>query len=309
VTDTASGRARRCAVISNPTKVSDKFTELVQKILDRDGWTDTLWLETSAEDPGKAMTRTAVEQGVDLVIAAGGDGTVRIVADGLAGTGITMGLVPAGTGNLLARNLGFPLDEASAIEVVFGGHTRTIDLIKLTVDDRESEHFAVMAGIGVDAMIMDETDPDLKEKVGTGAYFLAAGKALGRLPVHMKIRVDDRRPAHRHAMVCVIGNVGDLLGNITLIPGAEPDDGMLDVYVASPQRLMHWLKLAARIVTRRPRKDDQVDERSGRKVTVELREKDTYQLDGDVMGQCSKLVAEIQPGALTVCAPAGTEAA
>lgn len=295
---------RRCAVIANPTKISDQFRALVEQRLDRDGWTDTLWLETLEEDPGREMTRTAIDSEVDLVIAAGGDGTVRVVADGLAGTGIPMGLVPAGTGNLLARNLDVPLDETEAIDVAFSGHTREIDLIKLTVDEQDPDHFAVAAGIGIDAMIMDETDPALKAKVGTAAYFIAAGKALGRLPVHMTIQLDDRRPIHRNAMLCVVGNVGVLPGNITLIPGARPDDGLLDVYVASPQHLWHWLKVLLRVITRRPTKDDQVDQHTARSVRITLRERDNYQLDGDAIGECLSLFAEIQPGALTICVPA-----
>jgi len=180
------------------------------------------------------MTRQAVEEKVDLVIGAGGDGTIRYVADGLAHSGIPLGLVPAGTGNLLARNLDLPLEEVDAIEVALGGQVRQVDLVKITVDDRAPEHFAVMAGIGMDAMIMDETDEDLKDKVGSAAYFVAAGKALGRLPVRMTVQLDNNRPVRRHAMLCVIGNVGTLRGNLTLIPGASPDDGLLDLYIASP---------------------------------------------------------------------------
>lgn len=303
--ESPAGRTRRCAVIANPTKVSDRFRGLVEQRLESDSWTDTLWLETSADDPGRAMTRTAVEGEVDLVIAAGGDGTVRLVADGLAGTGIPMGLVPAGTANLLARNLGLSLDETAAINVAFSDKTRKIDLIKLTVDEQESEHFAVIAGIGVDAVIMDETDPALKAKAGTAAYVIGAAKALGRLPVHMTIQLDDRRPFRRHAMMCAVGNVGDLPGNITLIPGARPDDAMLDVYVASPQHLVHWIKVALRVITRRPRKDDQVDQHTARSVRITLHKRDSYQLDGDAIGDCLTMFAEIQPGALTICAPAG----
>jgi diacylglycerol kinase (ATP) len=295
---------RRCAVIVNPTKISNQFRALVEQRLDRDGWIDTLWLETSEDDPGREMTRTAVESEVDLVIAAGGDGTIRVVADGLAGTGIAMGLVPAGTANLLARNLGLSLNETAAIDVAFSGTSRKIDLIKLTVDEQHSEHFAVIAGIGVDAMIMDETDPKLKAKVGTAAYVFAAAKALGRLPVHMTVQLDDRRRLHRRAMLCAVGNVGDLPGNISLIPGARPDDGMLDVYIASPQHLGHWIKVVLRVITRRPRKDDQVDQHRARTVRITLRDRDTYQLDGDAIGDCHTLYAEVQPGALTVCVPA-----
>lgn len=299
---------RRCAVVFNPTKISDQFRTLMEENLLRRGWTGTLWLETSAEDPGRAMTQQAIAKQADLVVAAGGDGTVRIVADGLAHSGIPMGLIPAGTGNLLARNLDLPLKELNAIEVALDGHTRAIDLVRITVDDRPPEHFAVMAGIGVDAMIMDETDDALKDKVGSAAYFVAAGKALGRLPVRMTVQLDSHRPVRRHAMLCVIGNVGKLRGNLTLIPGASPDDGLLDLYVASPHRFRHWVKLALRLMTRRARKDDQVDHRTGKKVRIQIHGKDNYQLDGDVVGESTTLTAEIQPGALSIClpAPAGT---
>jgi diacylglycerol kinase (ATP) len=299
-----ASQSRRCAVIYNPTKVSDKFRGLVEDSLQRNGWSNTLWLETSAEDPGRAMTRQAVAEQVDLVIAAGGDGTIRYVADGLAHTGIPMGLVPAGTGNLLARNLDLPLEEGDAIEVALDGQLRVVDLVRITVDDREPEHFAVMAGIGVDAMMMDETNEDLKDKVGSAAYFVAAGKALGRLPIRLKVQLDNNRPVRRHAMLCVIGNVGTLRGNLTLIPGASPDDGLLDLYIASPRRFRHWVKLALRLITRRAKKDDQVDQHMGKRVRIMIDGKDNYQLDGDVVGESTTLDAEVQPGALTICVPA-----
>jgi diacylglycerol kinase (ATP) len=298
---------RRCAVIYNPIKVSEKFHALVEDSLERSGWSNTLWLETSVEDPGRAMTRQAVAEQVDLVIGAGGDGTIRYVADGLAHTGIPLGLVPAGTGNLLARNLDLPLEEADAIDVAFDGQVRRIDLVKITVDDRAPEHFAVMAGIGIDAMIMDETDEDLKDKVGSAAYFVAAAKALGRLPVRLTVQLDTNRPVRRYAMLCVIGNVGTLRGNLTLIPGASPDDGLLDLYIASPRRFRHWAKLALRLITRRPKKDDQVDQHVGKRVRIKIHGKDNYQLDGDVVGESTTLDAEIQPGALTICVPAQAE--
>jgi diacylglycerol kinase (ATP) len=299
-----ASQSRRCAVIYNPTKVSDKFHALVEESLQRNGWSNTLWLETSAEDPGRAMTRQAVTEQVDLVIGAGGDGTIRYVANGLAHSGIPVGLVPAGTGNLLARNLDLPLEEVEAIEVALGGQVRLMDLVRITVDDRPPEHFAVMAGIGIDAMMMDETNEDLKDKVGSAAYFVAAGKALGRLPVRMTVQLDNNRPVRRHAMLCVIGNVGTLRGNLTLIPGASPDDGLLDLYIASPRRFRHWAKVALRLITRRPKKDDQVDQHMGKRVRIKIHGKDNYQLDGDVVGESTTLDAEIQPGALAICVTA-----
>ena len=105
-------------------------------------------------------------------------------------------------------------------------------------------------------------------------------------------------------MLCVVGNVGKLRGGLTLIPGARPDDGALDLYIASPRRLRHWIKLALRLIARRPKRDDQVDQHSGKRVGIRIDGKDNYQLDGDVVGESTTLTAEIQPGALTVCAPA-----
>jgi diacylglycerol kinase (ATP) len=295
-------------VIVHATKVGESFRPRLEAALRRYGWADPVWLPTSAEDAGQGMAAEALARDVDLVIAAGGDGTVRAVADGLAGTGVPLGLVPAGTANLLARNLGIPLDEDEAIEVALTGRAHGIDLVKLTVDGR-AEHFAVLAGIGVDAAIMAETDEDLKAKLGPAAYLLAAGKALGRLPVKASVVIDGRRPIRRHAMLIAIGNVGELTGNLTLIPGARADDGLLDYYIASPRTIQHWVRVGLRLLTRRPKRDDQVDQGTARKIAITLREPDNYQLDGDVVGSCQELTAEIVPDALTVQLPAGVEEA
>ncbi|MFC7622269.1 diacylglycerol/lipid kinase family protein [Microlunatus sp. GCM10028923] len=295
-----SETAPSCAVVYNPVKISEEFRLLVHDRLPAD-WAEPLWLETTEDDPGRAMTDRAVVAGVDLVIAAGGDGTVRVVADRLAGTGIPLGVVAAGTGNLLARNLGLPLDEAEAIRVAFRRETRTIDLIKLDGGDRDGQHFAVMAGIGIDAMIMDNVDPRLKKTLGPAAYVIAARKAAEQLPMKVTIEVDGHRPRRRRAALCAIGNVGQLPGGITLIPGAKPDDGLLDVYVAAPRRLTHWIKVLARLITRRPRDDDTVDQWQARRVEIRTRNPEMLQLDGDVVGPTRLITAEIRPAALTVC--------
>src|SRR4051812_5706591 len=174
MTESPSTDRPRAAVVVNPTKVSDTFHSLLVERLAAAGWAEPLWLETSEEDPGHGMTREALAADVDLVIGAGGDGTVRIVAGELAGSRVPMGVVAAGTANLLARNLDLPLTEPEALDVALALHTRDIDLIELTVDGSTQQRYAVMAGVGVDAMIMDEVNPDLKATVGPAAYFLAA---------------------------------------------------------------------------------------------------------------------------------------
>jgi YegS/Rv2252/BmrU family lipid kinase len=297
--------APRVAVIFNPTKISDSLQESLAKRAAEVGLGDPLWLETTAEDPGRAMTEQAQQAGVDVVVAAGGDGTVRVVASGLADSGIPLAIIPAGTANLLARNLGIPLSEDAAIDVAFGDHQRDLDVIAITTDDNEQpDRFAVMAGIGLDAAIMSNADETLKDRAGGLAYVVAAVKQLGREPARMRVRVDDGPMLHRRALVCLVGNVGAIQGDLELIPGAKPDDGLLDVVIASPRRLRDWLGVLISVISRRKRSADHLDQLSGRRVTIELDQPDEYELDGDTMGTCQRLVAEIEPAALQIRMPA-----
>lgn len=302
---TAATNQKRCAVIYNPVKVTDwvVFRRHVEYELKTRGWARPLWLETTVDDPGRAQTAQAVAERVDLVVGAGGDGTVRVICSGLAGTGIPFGVVAAGTSNLLARNLGIPRDEAAALRVAFDGADKAIDLVRLTADGRPEEHFAVMAGVGIDAVIMQDTNPDLKKTVGSAAYFVSAAKNANHPALHTTIRVDDRPVLRRKASVIVIGNVGLLPSGILLIPDAKPDDGLLDVLVASPRTVRDWVRLTAQVLTRRERGDDQLDRLTGRRVEITVDPRDQYQLDGDTVGECATLVAEIDPGALIVRVP------
>jgi YegS/Rv2252/BmrU family lipid kinase len=292
-------------VIFNPVKVSATFREATEQALDAHGPYEITWLETEADDKGRSRVQQAVRDRVDLVLVAGGDGTVRVVADGLAKSGIPLGIVPAGTANLLALNLGIPNNEAQALEVAVAGRERTIDLVKLTIDGHRVEHFAVMAGAGFDAMIMDETDPELKAKIGSAAYFLSIGKAMGRLPIKVRIELgDSHHTRRRNAILILFGNVGRVQG-ITLFPDALPDDGKFDLMIASPRRWRDWLKVLGRLITRRPQKDDPVEIHSDTRARVRLKERDQFQLDGDVEGDFLTMDAEVVPGALTVRVPEG----
>lgn len=304
---------KTCAVVYNPAKITDwvTFRRHVEYELKVRGWRKALWLETTEADPGHAMTRQAVEAGVDLVLGAGGDGTIRVVCAGLAQTGIPFGLIPAGTGNLLARNVGIPLDEAAALGVAFEGADVPVDLVRLTVDPTRTDehghpvvdHFVVMAGIGIDAVIMQSTRPQLKKAVGSAAYFVSAAENANYKPMHATIQVDDQPVLRRRASVIVVGNVGFLQVNIPLIPDAKPDDGILDVVVASPRTPRDWLKLTARVLTRQQRTDEQLDRLTGQRVTITLDERESYQMDGDTVGECNTMVAEVQPGALLLRLP------
>jgi diacylglycerol kinase family enzyme len=305
VTEPPSERQPRAAVIFNPTKVTDwvTFRRHVEYELTTRGWQRPLWLETTTEDPGRAMTKQAVREGVDLVLGAGGDGTIRVICSELAGTGVPFGLIPAGTGNLLAKNLGIPLDEAAALDVAFDGVDKAVDLVQVSVDGGPPDHFAVMAGIGIDAVIMEGTDPNLKRAVGSAAYFVSAAKNANHPALQATIAVDDQLVIRRKAHVIVIGNVGLLQGNIQLIPDAKADDGLLDVLVASPRGIRDWVRLTTQVLARQRRRDAQLDRLTGRKVTITVDGRDHFQLDGDTVGECSTMTAEIRPRALTMRVP------
>ncbi|WP_432560080.1 diacylglycerol kinase family protein [Granulicoccus sp. GXG6511] len=297
---------KQCVVIFNPTKVLDvtTFRRHVEYELRNRGWEPPLWLETTRNDPGYRMAALAVKQQADLVLTAGGDGTIRAVCEGLAGSGIPLGLLPAGTGNLLARNLGVPLDESLALRTAFDGEPRPTDLVRLTADpgtDREQSHvFGVMAGIGVDAAIMQHTNPDLKRTVGPAAYVLAAAQNANHPALPVTVRVDGGPPFRRKAAVVLIGNVGVVTGNIELIPGASAMDGLLDVMIASPRTAADWARLTAKVLTRRRGEDDRMDLVQGTRVRIESDRVDAYQVDGDTGGECSVLEAEVLPGVLLV---------
>lgn len=295
---------KRCAIVVNPTKIPDwaAFRRHVEYECTQHGYTP-MFLETTADDPGRGMTRAALEAKVDLVLAAGGDGTVRVVCSELSGTGVPLGLMPSGTGNLLARNLGIPLDEAAALEVIFTGHKDTIDLIEVVIDDADTpEHIAVMAGMGLDARIMSGTDDGLKKMIGPAAYVVAAGDAANLPSFDVTVKLDDDEPFERHAGLVMVGNVGQLQGNVQLMPDAQFDDGLLDVFVASPSSVADWVRITTSVILPVPEASE-IDRGQGRAVLIECTEPVEYQLDGDAAGECRSMRATVVPQTLTVMVP------
>ncbi|MGJ9413863.1 phosphatase PAP2 family protein [Aeromicrobium sp. CF4.19] len=301
---TGTGR-RAAAVVLNPAKVGDveDFKSRVRLEAERQGWNEPLWFETSVEDPGHGQATAALEAGVDLIIAAGGDGTVRAVCEEAARTGVAVGIIPHGTGNLLARNLGVPLNARDALQAAFGGQDKAIDLASYSTDSGVDTVFLVMAGLGMDAMIMTGVDDRLKEKVGWAAYFVSGLKALRFPGMKVEISVDDEEPRKFRARTVVIGNVGFLQGGIPLLPDARIDDGKLDVVVLAPRRFFGWLGIVWRVVARRKRTNERLDRFTGSRVHVKASSPTPMQLDGDPVGEGCEITAEVHPGVLLVRVP------
>ena len=294
----------RAGVIYNPTKIQDMvtFRRQIEGECEQRGWEPPLWLESDAEDAGAAASRRARRAEVDLALVAGGDGTVRTACAELAGSGIRVGILPAGTGNLLARNLGVPLDMAEALDVAFDGRPRPIDLIEVRADDREPEYSLVMAGMGADALIMAETNADLKKIVGSAAYVMAALQALNQPPFSVRVTVGDHEPVERRAGLAMVANVGAIQGQIQIAPDAQPDDGRLDLVVASPEKPADWGAITTRILAR-ANDAPGVERAQAKVVTFDVDEPVPYQIDGDPMGECSRLEASSLARVLEVMTP------
>lgn len=314
--------AKHLGIVLNPTKTSRDDVEQALASLDRDGSTPEIsWFDTTVDDPGQGMADAAIEAGADVVVAAGGDGTVRAVAQRLADADASarLGIIPLGTGNLLARNLGVPLgDIAKAIEVMLDGRDHTVDLAWAEADlggESERMAFTVMAGVGVDAHMITETDEDLKDKVGWLAYVESLGRALTASDVlTMQVCVDDGEATQEEAHTIIVGNCGILTGGVTLLPDADPSDGELDLLVLSADDVTSWMDTLRTMVWDNGLKrlvagqdaaesSDTVEHRRLTSVTVDLAEPRMLELDGEDVGECSRVAFSVQPGALNVRVP------
>lgn len=312
---------QRAALVFNPVKIDEEVARaaLVSASAEAD-WEEPLFLETSVEDPGHGMAREALEKGATVVIAAGGDGTVRAVVEAMNGSGVPVAILPAGTGNLLVRNLGLPLnDVAASMRIAVGTTRRDIDLAVarvLTEDNEDRDHvFAVMAGIGLDAQMIDQTDEDLKKKVGWLAYVQAIARVIKGPSVPVRTRIDDAEPVESGVQMLLVGNCGTLPGDVVLLPDAELDDGILDVIALRPTGLLSWARTLVRVlVDNKLLKRTQIGAKlpgpnrpiralryeKARRIGIDLREPEPFQLDGDTVGKIRAATIEVLPAALTV---------
>ena len=311
VEEAAEEAEKVLALIVNPVKDGAKKVEqLIRTQAAKHGYSDVLVLETTEEDPGKQMALDALAAHAEIVFAAGGDGTVRMVAEELAGTGVPMGVVPLGTGNLLARNLDFDVDHVlDHTRELFTGWHRKVDTMMLTMKmadgTEQTRRSLVIAGVGADAMMIKDTKDELKAIAGWLAYGESGLKQLVGKRQRVRISLDGQPGQTRKVRSVMFANVGQLQAGVNFVPDAIIDDGLLDVVVLSPSGGLGWLSVVKRTVTGRGRSNEAIEFLQGRRVKFKVLDGADIacQLDGDVVGDITEITAQVDPGSLLVIVP------
>ncbi|MBG0560821.1 diacylglycerol/lipid kinase family protein [Actinoplanes aureus] len=298
-----TNQAPRSAVVVNPSKIDDigELRRTVDDTLSAAGWPAPRWFETTADDPGLGQTRTAIESGVEVIFVCGGDGTVMSAVSALVGTEVSMAVLPAGTGNLLAANLGLSTDLAAGLAVALEGGLRHLD-----VGAFEGRHFAVMAGMGFDAHMLEATSDTAKASIGWPAYVLGAVKHLRDRPMRVTVSIDGGTPMRRRARSVLVANVGRLQGGVRLLGDAQPDDGILDIAILTPNTLRKWVRLGWGLLRRSDRVPS-MEVFRGSRIEVISNRPQPRQLDGDLVETGDRLLVEVIPQSLWLCVPQPAE--
>src|SRR5271165_3957221 len=290
--------------VVNRTLLRDprRFLRRCRLAADHRGW-KPWFVPTSEAEDGLALTRRAVAAGASLVFAVGGDGTVRACAEALAGTGVPLAIVPLGTANLTARALGVPAQADRAVGAGFDGRDRRIDLALLGGTEGSATWFAAMAGIGLDAAVVEAAGEQLKRRLGWVAYGVAGVTRLSLPPRDFTVRLDDAEPLRRRARCVVVANTGLLPGGFTLLPEARLDDGLLDVGILAPSGTWDWVRVAGRVLTRGRRQDRSLERFQARRVQVSADVELPRQVDGEIVAPGQTLSVSVCPGVLVVRQP------
>lgn len=258
------------------------------------GW-EPLFLETTLDSRGVGLARGAVEAGSGLVFAVGGDGTVRACAEALAGTEVPLAIVPRGTANLAARALGVPARLEAALAIGFGGRDRRIDLAAA-----DGITFAAMAGIGLDAAVVEATPRLLKERLGWAGYAISGVARLAGRPHEFRVRLDGSEWLARDARCVVVGNAGLLPGGFVLLPAARLDDGLLDVGILAARDPLGWARVAHRVLIRSNQDHPVLERHRARQVEITADVALPREVDGEVITPGQSLTVTLRPGALLV---------
>ena len=289
----------KVAVIAHAGKTLGGGLPELRRVLEAAGVADPFWCEVPKSRKAPAQVRRALDEGAELIVAWGGDGMVQRCVDVLAGSEVALAIIPAGTANLFATNLGIPSDIEGAVAVGLHGARRRVDLGRFN-----GERFAVMAGAGFDAaMIRDAGDGGLKERLGRVAYVWTGSENLRSKPFRADIEVDGASWYKGKASCILFGNVGKLVGGVEAFEDARPDDGRLELGIVTAEGLLEWGRMIARAAVGPVDKSPLAQTTKARSVKVKLNRKVLYELDGGDRTKVKAFKVKVEPGAVTVCVP------
>jgi YegS/Rv2252/BmrU family lipid kinase len=288
----------RPAVVAHAGKKLGGGLPELRRMLAEEGFEDPLWFEVPKAKRAPAAVEEAIEGGADLILAWGGDGMVRRCVNALGDSQIPLGILPAGTANLLANHLDIETDLRAALRTALSGERRKLDVGRF-----EGERFAVMAGAGLDAAMMKDSD-ELKDKIGRVAYIFGGAANITSDPFEAKIEIDGTLWYDGPASTILVGNIGELFGGIEVFEDARPDDGQLDVGLLTAEGPLQIARAAARTVAGDTHKSPFVRITRARRLKVKLDRKVRYELDGGDRKKVRSFKVKVEPGAITVCVPA-----
>src|SRR5438105_2338759 len=300
-----SDRIKRALLVANPaSRLGRRRLPRAKAALERAGVRcDVVFTERPGHASEIVLDRAA---GYDAVFTLGGDGTAMEAAGALAGSMLPLGVLAGGTGNLLARALGIPLDPRRAVPTLLAGDELHIDLGRITSCE-PPRHFAVAAGVGIDSAMVAETPSWLKRRLGVLAYTITATRAALRAVLsqeffHVRLTVDGEVFESAAAAV-MIANFGAVLNDrIRFGPGIRFDDGVLDACLYSPRNLRDATRIMWRLLRRNFSSDEAMLYRSGRHIRIETQPPRLAQADGELWGM-TPLEIEVAPRAARLLVP------
>ncbi len=287
------------AVVAHSGKTMGGGLLELRRVLETAGVTSPQWFEVTKSKRAPKNVKKALAGGAELVFAWGGDGLVQQCVDVLAGSKARLAILPAGTANLFATNLGLPEDIEAGVQIGLHGSRR-----KLDVGTVNGEHFAVMAGAGLDARMIGDASGRLKDTLGRATYLWTGAKNLRIKPFRATIRVDDSHWYRGKTSCILVGNVGKLFGGVEVFADARADDGLLELGIVTADGLVEWTRTLARTAAGTPSKSPFVLTTKARSIEVELSRKVLYELDGGDRTKTKSLRIDVQPAAVDVCVPA-----
>ena len=309
--------------VINPSKPqADQRKRHIREFCEAKGLTQVDFIDTQLDKDGRVCALEALDRGADVVVAVGGDGTVRTVASALSGTGHALGIVPIGTGNLFARNMGIPVDDIDAALTVATSHgSRQVDVGRLTLlDDETTDHghaFLIIAGIGFDALMIDDTDPELKKNISWLAYFVSGVKNLFAPKYHGDVTITSEDGSTHTTRglsfrTFMAGNCGQI-PMFSLMPAASYDDGLLDFEIIDTTGgILGWANLFGDVVHQtiigKPEQNplstnSTIEQVQGVSAEITLEQPAKAQVDGDMLPETRHIRFSVDHRALIVRVP------